>query len=237
VTKARELLAAALDNFAAARDRAVHRDAAHTLGGRLVRFSFAGDGFAEIFARTLAGRIAGALSEGEPAAPVALTVHAWDGESGAAPVVSESWRGQRLGPLGIREDLSDGRYHVSMDVHGALLSILDTTDRVAVLYAPDTTLLPYWEHAHPARTMFAAWARSEGLVMCHAAAAGPDDGSVLLVGPSGSGKSTTALSCRRAGMHYAGDDYVLVHPGPPAVVHPLYTSALLDFEQRAAIPV
>jgi hypothetical protein len=65
-------------------------------------------------------------------------------------------------------------------------------------------------------------------VTCHAAAIASDAGGVLLCGGSGAGKSTTTLAALADGLRSAGDDYVLVEPGSPPVVHALYTSTLLE---------
>lgn len=220
-----ELLASGVQAFAAARERAGGHDVDHLVAGRWVRLSFAGDGFAATFSRALAGRFTGdAPVRGEPA----LTIHAWDAETTGVRLPSDSWGRLPLGPLGVSRELSDGRYHVSMEVHAALASVLDRQTGLAVYYAPDPAFIPYWEVTHPARVMLAAWARAGGLLMCHAAAVGTGGRGVLLGGSSGSGKSTTALACLGAGMDCAGDDYVLVDPGPPPTAHALYTSALLE---------
>ena len=72
------------------------------------------------------------------------------------------------------------------------------------------------------------WAASRGMQLTHAAAVAGPAGAVLLVGGAGAGKSTTSLTCLLDGMRFLGDDYCLVDPGPPPMVHSVYTTAKLQ---------
>lgn len=228
------LLSAGLEAFATAQGRVGGEDVRRTIAGRPVRFSFAGTGFRKPMARAIAGEEAS--GEAIAGSPPALTIHIWDAASTGVRMATDSWTGTLLGPVGVIEELSDERYHVSMDIHSSLASLLDARDGVALHYVPDPALLPYWELTHPARLLWAAWARAQGVLMCHAAAVAWEGRGALVVGPSGSGKSTTALSCLNAGMECAGDDYVLVEPGSPVRAHALYTASLLDVAHARAHP-
>lgn len=237
-----QLVKAARASFAQARRRAGGQDIVGVLAGRPVRLAFAGDHFERQLGRALAvtrqphgGESdggepdGGATMGGQPAGTrVALDLHAWDAASTGVRLASASWAGWTLTPSSVVAELSDERYQVSLEVRGALASILDRDTGEAYHYVPDPTLLPAWEGTHPARMLLAAWARAEGLVTCHAAAVADGDRGVLLCGGSGAGKSTTALAALAAGMRSAGDDYVLVEPGRPPIAHALYTSTLLE---------
>ena len=201
------------------------------LAGRRVRLRFAGDFFERQLARALAIRPM-------PVSDPELTVHAWDAATTGVRLETGSWAGWTLTSSSVVAELSDDRYQVSLELRGALASILDRTTGEAFHYVPDPTLLPAWEATHPARMLLAAWARAGGLVTCHAAAVADGDAGVLLCGSSGAGKSTTTLAALAAGMRAAGDDYVLVEPGRPPVAHALYTSTLLElghFERNPSL--
>lgn len=233
-----ELVEAARASFAQAR-RAGGHDVDGELAGRPVRLSFAGDHFARQLGRALAIGPAGGppSNAGRPL----LALHAWDAASTGVRLASGSWAGRTLTPSSVVAELSDERYQVSLEVRGALASILDRATGEAFHYVPNPALLPAWEGTHPARMLLAAWARSQGLLTCHAAAVATEVAGVLLCGGSGAGKSTTALAALAAGMRSAGDDYVLVEPGYPPIAHALYTSTLLEIghyeRNRRLMPV
>jgi hypothetical protein len=59
---------------------------------------------------------------------------------------------------------------------------------------------------------------------------------VLVVGAGGAGKSTTALSCLASGLGVLGEDYCLLGPGEPPVVHTLYSSAKASRDTLERLP-
>jgi hypothetical protein len=217
------LVEAARAGFAVAQERAGATQVNGSLAGRPLQLRFAGDYFAGQFLPALA-----LGPDGE--SPPDLAVAAWDAASTGVRLDWPAWLGKQLGPVGVVEELTDDRYHVSLDIHAALVSVIDLHDGLAYHYVPEPALMPAWEHTHPARLLWSAWARSRGLLTCHAAAVGSEGRGVLLVGSSGSGKSTTALVCMADGMQSAGDDYVLVEIAGQPKVHPLYTSTLLAID-------
>jgi hypothetical protein len=91
-----------------------------------------------------------------------------------------------------------------------ILTVLDLRNRRALVQVPDPAGLPYYEQAAPMRGLLHGLMASVHRSLIHGAVIGTAAGGVLLAGPSGSGKSTTALAGLVAGMHFAGDDYVLV---------------------------
>lgn len=80
---------------------------------------------------------------------------------------------------------------------------------------PDS--LMSWERAQPLRPLLAWWAEAQGAALAHAAAVGGARGAGLIVGPPAAGKSTLAAVCHAHGLHFLGDDYVLVDAGTNTV--------------------
>jgi hypothetical protein len=156
-----------------------------------------------------------------------LTVCVWDAGSTGVPRVP-------LPADMLHHGESGPRYHGEHDgivVHAAdaTISVIDKTQRAALYYVPDADVVPWYQKAAPLKDVVHAWAGWHDLEFLHAAAVGHPDGGVLIAGAAGSGKSTTSLACLRAGHAYAGDDYVLVDV-QRAFVHPLYSSAKLEWE-------
>jgi hypothetical protein len=207
------------------------------LAGRHVRLNVAGDFFDGHVRRALALAPLRGDGAGAAASQPDLTINAWDAASTGERLETDSWAGQMLGPGGVVEDLSDDRYRVSLELRGALASVLDLRAGEAYHYVPDPKLLPDWEHTHPMRMLLSAWARDRGMLTCHAAAVADGGRGVLLTGGSGSGKSTTTLVALAAGLESAGDDYILVEAGDPPVAHALYTSTLLEMSHYLRHPV
>lgn len=206
------------------------------LAGRRVRMSFAGDAFEGVFARALASSTAVRMDDHR----AALDVRLWDAASTGSAIRSESWLGLMLGPAGVIQDLSDDRYQVSLDVHASLMTAFDAQRGLAYHYAVDARLLPAWELTHPARLLWSAWGRANGMQLCHAGAVADEGSGALLCGPSGSGKSTVTLACLSSGFSSAGDDYVLVELARPddgnPEVHSLYRSISLDEGHARTFP-
>ena len=118
-----------------------------------------------------------------------------------------------------------------------VLSVLEAGGTEATVWVRDAAALPLWETAAPLRTLLGWWPPSVGGTLAHGAAVGTERGGVLLAARGGSGKSTTALACLDAGLHYAGDDYVVVTGGAAPQIHSLYASAkLVPAHFEAALP-
>ena len=224
-TSAAALVAAAGAAFSRARALAGGEDVDLVVGGRPVRLSFAGDALRDVVLRAIAAGPATA-----PSSP-ALRIKVWDAVSTGVPLAIPRSLSALAGRLGLVDPLCDARFRVAL---GPVISLVDLQSGEAVYHVPDPEQLPYWERAHPARMVFAAWAPTAGLRMCHGAAVGDGRAGLLAVGSGGAGKSTVALACLGAGMSCAGDDYVLVESGASPRVHSLYASALLhpDHQQH-----
>jgi hypothetical protein len=155
-----------------------------------------------------------------------LTVHLWDAASTGVRHVPM--------PPGVLQRRENGpRYHGEHDgiiVHAAeaTLSVVNAGGTNAMHYVPDANDVLWYQKAAPLRDVVHAWAGRHDFELLHGAAVGHPDGGVLIAGKAGSGKSTTSLACLRAGLGYAGDDYVLVDIDRP-FVHSLYSSAKLEW--------
>ncbi len=158
----------------------------------------------------------------DPSGPADAHISLWDTASTGVPPPAAPWSPADVGPLG---QVRLPPLSVLHQPDGGL-SVLDPAARQAFWWTADAASLPWWERGAPQRSLLHWLLSSEGRHLVHAAAAGVDGRGVLLAGPSGSGKSTLALACLRAGLAYAGDDYVVVEVGAEAVVaRSLYATA------------
>ena len=206
---------------ATARTDVVERDL--LVAGRRVRLQFAGPALIPAIAPAF-GHLAAQHDDRERPS---LTICVWDAVStGVQPVP--------LPPGTMHHGESGPRYHGEDDgimVHAAdaTLSVVEVGHGTALHYVPDANNVLWYQESAPLKDVVHAWARTHDLELLHAAAVGRPDGGVLIVGAAGSGKSTTSLACLRAGLGYAGDDYVLVDV-ERAFVHSLYSSAKLEWK-------
>jgi hypothetical protein len=206
---------------ATARTDVVERDL--LVAGRRVRLQFAGPALIPAIAPAL-GHLAAQRDEHETSS---LTIGVWDAAStGVQPVPLPSGA--------MHHGESGPRFHGEHDgitVHAAdaTLSVVEAGRGTALHYVPDANNVRWYQEAAPLKDVVHAWVRTHDLELLHAAAVGHPDGGVLIVGAAGSGKSTTSLACLRAGLGYAGDDYVLVDV-EHAFVHSMYSSAKLEWE-------
>jgi hypothetical protein len=82
--------------------------------------------------------------------------------------------------------------------------------------------LPSWAAGAPFALLLHLAFAWRGWRLLHAGALGSGTAGALLVGPGGSGKSGTTVAGIAHGLLTAGDDYLLVEPGSPPVVWPVY---------------
>ena len=135
---------------------------------------------------------------------------------------------QQLSPRREIQALSNERVPATYDNDSHVLSLLDTTQAIAIYWVNDATKLPYYEQGAPLRTIFNWWLSRHNYQCVHAGAVGTDEGGVLLTGKSGSGKSTTALACLDSDLLYISDDYCLFTNAPQPYVYSLYNTAKLN---------
>jgi hypothetical protein len=204
------------------------------IAGARLRIIFAGP--------ALEAALTGALAHIEvPAGPADATFHVWDTESTdvtmrppPCPVDCFTDRGDIWGMAG-------DRYRFAFHWSEFSVNVADPRTGVSVYWVRSVDVLPYWAKASPLRTLIHWMMETRGCQLLHAAAVGDAEGAVLITGRGGSGKSTTALACLAAGMHYVGDDYLVVQPGDPDTgIAPravsLYATAKLNPEQADRFP-
>ena len=209
---------------------AAHARAAGRAGLVARRFVVAG--------RAIEVRLAGAALEAPlltalsaraaPEGPADLTVFAFDTASTGEALPELDWHAP--GPDGA------GRIVAIHEGTTRTLSLVDRETSRAFYWIHDAAAMPSFESGAPLRAVLAWWLADQGRAVLHAAAVGVPAGGVLLAGKGGSGKSTTALACLRAGLLFAGEDYVAVSERPAPHVHALYGSAKLGAEPRVALP-
>lgn len=172
----------------------------------------------------------------EARGPADLTIHVWDEASTGVPPPPLPSADDTDEPVGLRVLFGDERLRAVYQPGQQCLSVLDREHGQAWYWVGDAAALPYWENGAPFRILLNWFLAGRGVQFVHAGAVGGPDGGLLLAGKGGSGKSTTTLLCLRAGMRYAGDDYVAVGGGARPWVQSLYGSAKLDGRQLERFP-
>jgi GT2 family glycosyltransferase len=192
------------------------------LAGTVVRLCFAGS------------EVAGALLPPvahlriRPSNRPDVRFHVWESGGSGLPMVQAPCLPTCFTHRGDIWTMMSRRVRSSYHSEEFTLNLLDLDRREGIFWVRSLTLLPYWAKAAPFRPLFHWWLEENGAQMLHAAAVGTPDGGVLITGKGGVGKSTTALNCLRAGLDYAGDDYVAVTLDPEPVAHSLYRTAKVD---------
>ena len=201
----------------------------YRVGGRIVCLTFAGD--------SLVPYITPALEHLRvPPKDPDLTLGIWDTRSTGVQMVPPpcAWGGiTRQGEVW---GFNSRRIRFAFHWSDYSVNLLDHATRTGMYWVPDARVIPSWAQAVPLRTFFHWWLEANGCQILHGAAVGTDDGAVLLTGRSGKGKSTAALSCLRSGMHYFGDDCVIVRLEPEPFVYSLYCAAKLNAEDLSNFP-
>ncbi len=214
--------------FAEAADRVGTFERRYTIAGLELSLRFAGE---ELLTR-LAGSFSH-LASSSSGAP-GLTVHVWDSASSgveAPPMPGERVEAGEDGPFYYYE--RDGVQAMS---RWGTLSVLDAEAGEAWFWASAAGEIVSWDWAVPFRAILHWWLGRHGVLQVHGGAVGIPDAGVLLVGRGGSGKSTTALSCLRAGLRYAGDDFVGISTQPDPLVHSLYGSGKVESHHLQRFP-
>ena len=94
----------------------------------------------------------------------------------------------------------------------------------------------YMRSRHVMVNAFARWARSNDMLLFHAAAVGTGGKGVLIAGRGGSGKSTFAISCLAEGLDFVSDDYTLLSASGTLRAMPLYTIVALREDMYQKFP-
>jgi hypothetical protein len=227
--RAASYFASLLDAAARARLAAGEERRTFRIAGRTVQLLFAG--------RALADALTPALSHlaAPPAAPD-LTVHLWDRASTGVPAPSPPWRPEDHLARGVIRGFDGPEFRTANLPVMDGFSMLDVEHATAVHWDADAARITLHERSFPLRVVLSWWATLRGLQFAHAGAVGRADGGVLIAGASGSGKSTAALACVGSHLAVASDDHVLLGDGTTPVVHGLYRSAKLHWEQLERLP-
>lgn len=198
------------------------------IAGLVVRISFAGS--------ALVPRLAPSLAHLRTA-PVdvpALTVRLFDSQSTGTGLPQLPW-----GDDAYRDD---GRVHTR--VADELVGVFEP--RTFSICRPETGRGLYWirsagdvhyaETGSPLLRILNLWLSRRGFQLAHGGAVGDRDGCVLVVGTGGVGKSSTTLACLESDLGLLGDDYCLLGPEDPPVVHTLYSVAKTHADTLTRLP-
>ena len=192
-----------------------------TIAGFRMRLLFAGPAMPGVVFPALAH-----ADEANPGDPVDITVKVWDTASTGTRLQSA--------PMLLVAGVSPVQpLYVSSEIRVAFRGWESTVTayhrrrREALWCVADATSVAAYDVAYPMKDLLQWWMADHELHLAHSASVGMAGRGVLLPGPSGAGKSTVAALCRRAGMAFAGDDYVLVGVEPPRV-HGVFNSNRLD---------
>ncbi|MCK5838943.1 MAG: hypothetical protein KAG99_03795 [Bacteroidales bacterium] len=157
-----------------------------------------------------------------------LTIYCWDTKSTGTPLPILPWSDKVYVSEKEIPFLQQNGLHISVKRESGVLSVFDSKSKKRIYWIDDAGNLPFYEKASPFRTLF-QWCMLEQQRFCiHSAAVSVNNKGVLLAGREKSGKSTSSLACLLSGMHFAGDDYVVLSDESPYWVYSLYSSAKLE---------
>lgn len=128
------------------------------------------------------------------------------------------------GRVAIRRVWFSDRVRVEYQVIEDILTLADLSKRRALVQVPCMKDLAYSEQARPIRGVIHWFMSRVGRRLFHGAVIGRKAGGVLIPGRSGSGKSTVAVAGLIAGMHFVGDDMVLVDEADEPRAFGVYTT-------------
>jgi len=214
-------------NAARKTDGPVHH--CYRIGGKMVRFCFAGPALVPLLTPAFAH-----LAVKSNKAP-SLTVYLWDSASTGTDLPTPPWDVETSGGDGVWR-FRDNRFIILSDPATGTANMLDQRTVKAFFWTKDARNLPTYEQGSPLLAILHWWTVGHGLQLVHAAAVGRRDGGVILVGKGGSGKSTTALSCLAADLLYVSDDYCLLSTHPPLFVYSIYSSGKVNMEDTYRFP-
>ena len=201
------------------------------LAGHTIRLELAGPAMLQAKTTALAH-----LEVPPPDAPPDAVLRIWDSASTGIANVPPPWKNTAYSDRGDIWGFNSPRFLSAFHWGDFGLNLFDNQTGAGIYWTQDVATLPYWSRAAPLRTLLHWCMQRRGLQMMHSAAVGNEDGAILLVGRGGVGKSGTALSCLLSGMRFIGDDYLVVGLEPEPVVHALYATAKLHWDQLPRFP-
>ncbi|MGE0191147.1 MAG: hypothetical protein AB7T63_03805 [Planctomycetota bacterium] len=155
----------------------------------------------------------------------AFHVHLFDSTESGVAIPPPPWEHEDLLARGEVRGYREGALRFTYNLGSGVLLAYDADAGRALVWTRDARAIPYYETACPLRPLWAWWLGDRGVQVVHAAAVGRNGRGLLLTGKGFSGKSTTALLCVEAGWAYAGDNNLVLDPGPPLRGSALYASA------------
>ncbi|MBU0678741.1 MAG: serine kinase [Verrucomicrobia bacterium] len=167
---------------------------------------------------------------------VSATIDLWDEASTGIVLPRPPWKETDYVIRGEIPGLCSREMHTAFDPGFRGLSMLHIAAGRGIFHLPDASLIPYYEHSSPLRSILHRWLEENRRQYMHAGAVGTENGGVLIAGKGGSGKSSTCLKCLCAGMLYAGDDYTVLDLDDIPRVHSLYCTAKLNAEDVVHFP-
>lgn len=201
----------------------------YRLGPQALRLRFAGN--------ALVHPLTFALGHLEiPATEPALTVRCWDSQSSGVAMPHPPWPNTAYGAKGHITGYNDETLRTLYKPDMRTLNLYDAAAREGLFWMESAQALPFGECSFPLRNLLHWWSLPQALQPVHAGAVGNENGAVLLAGKSGSGKSTGALACLAAGMHYLGDDYVMIENTRRPMAYSLYGTAKLHPRSLVLLP-
>ncbi|MEA2391192.1 MAG: hypothetical protein QOK31_1301 [Solirubrobacteraceae bacterium] len=198
------------------------------VAGLAVRLRFAGPALMPRLAPSLAHLAC------DPVDVPALTVRLFDGMSTSTDLPPLPW-----GEEAYRDN---GRVHARVD--GELVAIFEPRTfsvwrqeaRRGLYWIGSPAEVHYAETGSPLLRILSPWLASRGIQFAHGGAVGDPDGCVLIVGRGGAGKSSTVLACLQSDLALLGDDYCLLGPENPPVVHSIYSAAKTHADTLERLP-
>jgi hypothetical protein len=155
------------------------------------------------------------------------------------------WRAGEAANQGLVAGLEGTDFRALWNQQGRAVHLFDRRRGRALYTLASRRDFRSWERSLPLRHILHWWTAAHGGQLIHAGAVGTSRGGVLLLGASGAGKSTTTLACLDSALAIAGDDFVLVEPGDPSMIHSVSSTAKLsrlalrrfpDLESKMANP-
>ena len=200
------------------------------VGGMQIELAFAGEVLCPYILPALAQHEV--QSQDEPD----LRIHVWDSDSTGVDFVLPPVGRDCFTTRGDIWGMASARIRSAFHWIEFSVNVFDVARREGVFWVRSESCVSNWTRGSPLRTLLHWAMEASGRQLVHAAAVGTDEGALLITGRGGVGKSTTALACLEAGMHFLGDDYVVVSLEPEPRVYRLYGSAKLTAAQLRRFP-
>ena len=153
-----------------------------------------------------------------------LEVDIWDSASAGQETLRPRWGPDAYLEHGAVDGYFDDELQVVFSHGSGAINVMFPERRRAIYWLPSADRFPDIERGSPLRTVLHLWLVTHGDQLVHAAALGSSEGCVLIAGRGGSGKSSTALACLGSAVGHIADDYCVLEPGEPDVIHILYSS-------------